>query len=180
MKRLLLLLGVSIFGATSLVLIGSGSTASAIPTDDGTGGSLTAKVNGKIITAPDAQTAAILRTAFAQNGKPYVWGAEGPKKFDCSGLIYYAYSKHGPYNFERMTAQQYFDMVRDRKSMKFVKSSHRQVGDLVFFGSGSNNIDHIGIYIGHGQLFHAANPSAGVKVSQVSDQPYDYVKYARL
>ena len=72
------------------------------------------------------QLAIVIQTAESEQGKPYVWGASGPDSFDCSGLVYYCYSKAG-FKISRETAQDYYD--------KSTKTTSPNVGDLVFFGT---------------------------------------------
>lgn len=109
-------------------------------------GAATAAVIGTGISlAPTAQAvtslkAKALSTANAQIGDPYVWGAEGPDAFDCSGLVYYSYRVHGK-TLPRTAQQQY-------NSVTHVAPSNRQVGDLVFIGTSSYSIYHVGIYAG--------------------------------
>lgn len=95
-------------------------------------------------------------TALAQVGKPYVLGTAGPDTFDCSGLVCYSYG----YARGRTTYQ----MINSLKSTGDWKTSMSQLnyGDLIFTSSG-----HVGIYLGGGQLVHAATPAVGVVVANV-------------
>lgn len=79
----------------------------------------------------------------AQVGKPYVWGAEGPDSFDCSGLVCYAFNQSGIKSVGRTTAQGYYNMCTK------VSVSNRQPGDLVFWAD-NGKVYHVGIYIGDG------------------------------
>ena len=71
-------------------------------------------------------------------GKPYVYGTDGPRTFDCSGLIYSAAHKVGDYTIPRTSEAQ-------QRNSKKVPYRHRRVGDLVFFGYPAY---HVGIYAG--------------------------------
>lgn len=95
-------------------------------------------------------------TALAQVGKPYILGTAGPDTFDCSGLVCYSYG----YARGRSTYQ----MISSLKSTGDWKTSMSQLnyGDLIFTSSG-----HVGIYLGGGQLVHAATPAVGVVVANV-------------
>lgn len=95
--------------------------------------------------------------ALALVGHPYVYGASGPNAFDCSGLVCYVYG----YARGRTT----YDMINSIKASGGWKTSTDQLsyGDLVFEYGGS----HVGIYIGNGQIVHAANPSSGVIVGPI-------------
>jgi cell wall-associated NlpC family hydrolase len=105
----------------------------------------------------DSQAAQIaVDTAMAQRGKPYVWAADGPNSFDCSGLVMYAYAAAGidlPHS-SRMQASIGRSVSRDEL----------RPGDLVAFYS---PISHIGIYIGNGQMVHAPSTGDVVKVSSI-------------
>jgi cell wall-associated NlpC family hydrolase len=81
-----------------------------------------------------------LNIAKAQTGDPYQWGAEGPNKFDCSGLTYYSYRKAGK-SIPRVAQKQYNYSTK-------ISPSNRKVGDLVFIGKSSRGIYHVGIYAG--------------------------------
>ena len=84
--------------------------------------------------------------------------------FDCSGLMYYVFGQFG-YKLHR-TADDQMDNDGVAVSMRDL-----QVGDLVFFGSGSY-ANHVGMYIGNGNFVHAANPSSGVRVSSMNETYY--------
>ncbi len=99
--------------------------------------------------------------ALAQVGDAYVWGASGPDAFDCSGLTLMAWAQAGVSLPHSSSSQM--------SSGASVSSSNLQPGDLVFYYS---PVSHVGIYIGNGQIVHAANPSSGVEVSPVFSMPY--------
>ena len=98
-------------------------------------------------------------------GYPYVYGSEHPDYgFDCSGLVYYCYGQFG-HSLKRTADDQ-----MDNNGVAVSRDS-LQVGDLVFFGSGSY-ANHVGIYIGNNNFVHAANPSSGVRVSSMNETYY--------
>ncbi|WP_411120850.1 NlpC/P60 family protein [Streptomyces sp. x-19] len=98
--------------------------------------------------------------ARAQIGKPYVWGATGPSSYDCSGLTQAAWRAAGV-DLPRTT----WDQV---KVGTRVSSSDLQPGDLVFF---FNDISHVGMYIGGGEMIHAPHPGASVRVESIYGMP---------
>ncbi|MDG4827921.1 C40 family peptidase [Solwaraspora sp. WMMD1047] len=105
--------------------------------------------------------------ALAQRGDPYLWAAEGPDRFDCSGLMWAAYrSKGADYRqLPRVAKDQYY-ATRGRS----VDRSALLPGDLIFFASGSHwtTIHHVGMYVGNGQMVHAPRSGDVVKVSNVT------------
>ena len=103
--------------------------------------------------APSGAAQAAVNTALAQVGKPYVWGASGPNSFDCSGLMQYAYSAAGIALPHSSSAQSGMGVAVSRDQL--------QPGDLVFFYS---PVSHVGMYIGNGQMVHAATSGEPVKV----------------
>lgn len=111
--------------------------------------------------ATDSRAAAAVAYAYSKLGSPYVWGATGPNAFDCSGLVQAAYRSAGV-SLPRTTYAQINAGTR-------VSRSELQPGDLVFFYSG---ISHVGIYVGNGQMVHAPNPSAPVRVAPVDEMPF--------
>ena len=105
---------------------------------------------------------AVLNLAAKQLGKPYVWGAQGPSSFDCSGLTYYVYKNAAGITLPRVSSDQ-------SRYGTTVSKSNLKAGDLVFFDtSGPNNgaVSHVGIYVGNGQMIHASSSSS--KIVQVS------------
>jgi cell wall-associated NlpC family hydrolase len=107
------------------------------------------------------RAAAAVNYALAQVGDSYVYGAAGPSAFDCSGLTMMAWAQAGVGLPHSSGAQQ--------GSGTPVSSSQLQPGDLVFYYS---PVSHVGIYIGNGQIVHAANPGTGVQVTGVYSMPY--------
>ncbi|WP_052951949.1 C40 family peptidase [Paraclostridium benzoelyticum] len=118
---------------------------------------------------------AIINTAKAQLGKPYVWGAEGPNSFDCSGLVYYVYGQHGK-KMPRTSREQ-------ANVGTTVSQSQLQPGDLIFSSTdGSGGVNHVGIYIGSGQMIHAPKPGDVVKTTNINSSYWQntYVKAKRV
>ena len=92
--------------------------------------------------------------AYAQLGKPYVWGATGPGSYDCSGLVQAAWSAAGV-SIPRTTYDQW-------ASLPHVSTSALEPGDLLFFdGEG-----HVAMYVGGGYMIDA--PHTGLDVEKVS------------
>ena len=101
--------------------------------------------------------------------KPYVWGAQGPNSFDCSGLVYAAYRAAGlgyP-NWSRLNAALYFvDSER-------VPLTNLIPGDLLFYSyDGSvQNIHHMAIYAGNGMMWEANSTRTGLLYSNMYSVP---------
>ncbi|MYR42837.1 C40 family peptidase [Streptomyces sp. SID5910] len=111
--------------------------------------------------APNSRAAAAVAYAYQKLGSPYVWGATGPNAFDCSGLTQAAYRSAGV----ALPRTTYAQIGAGRR----VSRSELAPGDLVFFYSG---ISHVGIYVGNGQMIHAPNPSAPVRLAPVDEMPF--------
>jgi cell wall-associated NlpC family hydrolase len=127
----------------------------------------TQPVNGFV---PDPRAVNAVNHALSQLGKPYVWGAEGPNAYDCSGLVLWSHSHpNSRASLPRVAADQYF-ATRNRTVTTSAAVAQQGLlpGDLVFFGRGSwQNIGHEGIYIGNGLMVHAPNSRTVVKISPV-------------
>jgi cell wall-associated NlpC family hydrolase len=123
-------------------------------------------------TAPYSQTAAagapgsssnIVSIAQSQIGVPYVWGGEDPNspgtkgEFDCSGLVQWVYGQAGV-NLPRVAQAQY------NATPKVAANAPLQPGDLLFFGSSTKGIEHVGIYIGNNQMIDAPHTGADVRI----------------
>ncbi len=109
---------------------------------------------------PSGGASAAVAFARAQLGEPYVWGADGPDSWDCSGLTMGAWQAGGTY-------LPHYSVAQYEQSTPISSSSLRP-GDLVFWGSSSSpsSIFHVALYIGGGQIIHA--PRTGRPVSQES------------
>lgn len=101
-----------------------------------------------------------LRIAARQVGDPYRYGAEGPRKFDCSGLVYFATHRAGFDAVPRTSAEQGAYMRR-------IKKSHLKRGDFVFFTE-KKTVYHVGIYVGRrdGERMVLHAPGTGEKVGR--------------
>jgi cell wall-associated NlpC family hydrolase len=93
--------------------------------------------------------------ARSRKGSPYDYGATGPHHFDCSGLTRWVYARVG-------TSLPHSSAAQVHKA-KRIKRSHARRGDLVFFYSGGGSVYHVGIYAGHGNVWHAPYPGARVR-----------------
>ncbi|TWV46056.1 NlpC/P60 family protein [Streptomyces misionensis] len=132
----------------------------------GTASALTLAAVGGSIAVPgmssDASAATMatkaLQIAASKRGAPYQWGATGPRRFDCSGLTLYSFKKAGK-KLPRTAAQQY-------NKTRHISAGSRRAGDLVFFHSG-RYVYHVGIYAGHGKIWHAPKTGAVVRLEKI-------------
>jgi cell wall-associated NlpC family hydrolase len=107
---------------------------------------------------PGASGTVVAALSFAarQLGTPYVWGGTGSGGFDCSGLAQAAYRVAG-IALPRV-AQQQFDAGPAVAAGSIVAP-----GDLVFFGAGPASVDHVGLYVGAGEMIDAPHTGALVR-----------------
>jgi cell wall-associated NlpC family hydrolase len=110
-----------------------------------------------IAIIPGERAAAVIAYAHAQLGKPYLWGAEGPSAFDCSGLTMRAYQAAG-INIPRVAADQW-------RHGPAIPPGQEQPGDLAFFRMEADGPGHVGIVIGNGQMIHAPRSGDVVKIA---------------
>ncbi|GAA3122455.1 hypothetical protein GCM10010466_11740 [Planomonospora alba] len=100
--------------------------------------------------------------ALTQLGKPYVWAADGPDSYDCSGLTMRAWERVGV-RLDHWTGTQW-------TSGPHVPLNALRRGDLVFFGRITRNpgdIHHVGIYIGDGMMVHAPRTGDVVRIAPI-------------
>jgi cell wall-associated NlpC family hydrolase len=95
----------------------------------------------------------LLHIAASRQGDPYQYGAEGPHRFDCSGYTKWVFARMGRY-LPRTASQQ-------SGAVRHVRRADRRRGDLVFFHSGGH-VYHVGIYAGHGYIWHSPRPGQRV------------------
>ncbi|MFI6758287.1 NlpC/P60 family protein [Micromonospora sp. NPDC050417] len=111
-------------------------------------------------TYPGGPAGTAVRTACAQIGKMYVWGATGPNNFDCSGLTQYAWSKAGV-KLTHYTGAQW-------NEGQVISRANARAGDLVFF---YGDLHHVGMYVGNGLMVHAPQSGQPVKMTKIDVMP---------
>ncbi|MGP7819767.1 LysM peptidoglycan-binding domain-containing protein [Niallia sp. 01092] len=111
-------------------------------------------------TDPASFETTVLTEAQKMIGTPYSWGGTTSAGFDCSGFVYYVYSKAGkPLN--RLSTSGYYD--------RSYYVDFPKVGDLVFFkNTYKEGISHLGIYIGNNSFIHA-DSSKGVRITSLDN-----------
>ena len=106
----------------------------------------------------------IINAAYSQLGVPYVWGGETPGSgFDCSGLAQWAYAQAG-IGIPRTTETQW-------PVMQHVSQAQAVPGDLIFFdtpGDSQSPPNHVGIYIGNGNMIDAPYTGTVVRVDSIT------------
>jgi cell wall-associated NlpC family hydrolase len=115
----------------------------------GAGGTTTGVYTGP--TSTQAQKAVAF--AYAQLGKPYLWGATGPGSYDCSGLVQAAWSSAGV-SIPRVTYDQW-------AALPHIATSSLQPGDLLYY----NGEGHVSMYVGNGYIIDA--PRTGLDVQKI-------------
>jgi cell wall-associated NlpC family hydrolase len=134
-------------------LLGGAMSALALPTS----------ISGVPIAGmAGSKTSAIaLRQAITKKGLPYIWGGTGPRGYDCSGLVQWAFKQVG-INLPRTSAAQ-------SRVGKPVSRADLRPGDLVFFYT---PVSHVGIYIGNNKIFNAFESGHPIKVSDMTHLPF--------
>ncbi|ACU74950.1 NLP/P60 protein [Catenulispora acidiphila DSM 44928] len=116
------------------------------------------------LPAPSDRARAAIEAAIADLGKPYVFGAEGPDAFDCSGLIQQAWRQAGV-ELPRTSSEQ-------AQAGQQIPLSQIQPGDLVIYYAGRS---HIGMYVGDGKIIHAPHPGTQVRYAPLMSMPVNMV-----
>lgn len=109
---------------------------------------------------PGGAAGTAVKTACAQIGKSYVYGANGPSNFDCSGLTQYAWGQAGV-SLTHYTGAQWSEGTP-------VSRANARAGDLVFFYS---DLSHVGIYVGNGLMVHAPHSGDVVRMASIDRMP---------
>jgi len=131
------------------------------------GANMTEIVSGLPIGTTGAE---VVKAGLTKVGCPYVWGASGPNKFDCSGFAYWCLSQtSSPLGASRTNAAGQAKWCYNNGCM--VGRSELQAGDLVFWQnlgcegcSRWNEIHHVGIYVGDGKVMEASSSKGRVLV----------------
>ena len=100
-------------------------------------------------------------------GVPYVWGATGPHKFDCSGFTQWVYRDSG-INIPRVSKDQ-------ARVGEFVTFDNLQRGDMVFFDTKkkrTGRVTHVGIYLGNNNFIHASSAGKSVVIYNFNEKTF--------
>lgn len=106
----------------------------------------------------------VLHEAARHKGQPYVYGAAGPTRFDCSGFTKYVFSRFGktlPHN----SGQQY-------TVVHHISKAYMRASDLIFFRNSSGQIYHVAIYAGSGKMWHAPHSGSYVQLASIYSSHY--------
>jgi cell wall-associated NlpC family hydrolase len=124
--------------------------------------------------SPATLADSIIATATEAMGRPYAFGGTGAhgEGFDCSGLIQYAYGKHG-IALPRRSTDQAREGRKIGREVRLLASA-----DILTFSNRGGQVTHVGLYIGDGRFIHSA--TSGVQVSTLSaEDPYGRWWYKR-
>ncbi len=109
----------------------------------------------------------IVETALAAMGEPYRWGGtSGDEGFDCSGLVWYAYTTHGV-RLPRVSR----DQARAGRAVPATVAALRP-GDILLFSNHGRVVTHVGLYVGDARFIHATT-SGGVRVGALDARADD-------
>ena len=112
-----------------------------------------------VSTQSNSSASGVVATAYQGIGGAYVWGGTSFKAWDCSGFTQWVFAQHG-INLPRVTWSQIAAAT---------PTATPQPGDLV----SQNGGNHVGVYIGNGQMISALNPQQGTMVHSVNAMALD-------
>lgn len=147
----------------------SGNSAPVSQSNSGNSAAPSAPASNVPTTGETDKVRNFIDVAKSQQGAPYVFGASGNGKYDCSGLVSWALNKSGV-KVPRLTARGYQDMFKNSA----VTRDQLKPGDLVFFWSPNDRgipkgkASHIEIYLGNGMTMGTDNPKEGAKVEPIN------------
>ncbi len=116
------------------------------------------------VSAAIKDFAQIQEIAFRYLGRPYVRAGSGEPGFDCSGFSCRVFAESG-FAIPRTSREQ-------SRAGKSVRRDALMPGDLLFFAGRGRRVDHVGIYLGSGQMIHSASGEGRVIVSNIDDPWY--------
>ena len=127
--------------------------------------------------AAASEASRVIGNAKHHVGAPWKYGATGPYAFDCSGLVYHAFSSSGLASRigGKQTANGYYWYFKNRGRLSL---SYGRPGDLVAYGYSGRPISHIGIYIGNG--YAVSTLTSGVRVHAVRSVTTPFRGYLRV
>lgn len=156
------LMGVDVYGGADLTQIISGLPAGTMGTD-------------------------VLNVALTKVGAPYVLGAKGPARFDCSGLVYWSINEIDPELGINLYTSAGYQYKYCKDNGYLVGESEAGPGDLIFWqkpgcscGRKYNEIHHVGFYLGNGMILDASSSNGRVIIRKLfSGSSYRVYAYAR-
>ncbi len=123
---------------------------------------LTVIAPAALAATPKTEYELVYATAVAQLGDKWEYRARGPNRFDCSGLMFYAFDQHG-LKLKIGGYRSVGGYYRWFKEQGKVSRDNPQLGDLVVWG----NNQHIGMYIGDGKAISTLTTRHGVSIHPV-------------
>ncbi|MBS2033983.1 C40 family peptidase [bacterium] len=144
---------------------GTSASAGPVPTSQSSVAAPAGPSDGSI--PPKVQK--LIDMAESKQGAPYVFGAAGPSKFDCSGLVSWALKQAGS-SVARMSA----DGLKSHYAKSAVSKDELKPGDLVFFYSPNDrgikpgHATHVEIYLGNGMTMGTDNPKEGARIEPIN------------
>lgn len=140
-------------GVPTVVSIAATPAQAAVPTevfDRAT----TVSRSTRVATSRTTRINRAINFALAQRGDRYRWGAMGPSRWDCSGLVKKSFAKAG------VSLPHYTGGIQRRG--KYVSKRNLRRGDIIFPQRG-----HVGIYLGNNRMVHASSGQGRVVVARV-------------
>ena len=110
----------------------------------------------------------LISEASSHLGCPYVWGAEGPNAFDCSGMVGYSYAQALGVTLPRTS----YWMCMEGEDVDF-KDLH--MGDLLFFTNSKGEVHHVAMYLAEGCYIESTTPG-GVQVTALDERTPTFAK----
>lgn len=114
----------------------------------------------------------VLRVARSLRGHPYVWGAAGPRAFDCSGYVQFVFRRALGRHLPKYTDTQY-------ARLRHIGRGALRPGDLVFVGSRHHHKWHVGIYAGHGRWWDAPHTGSHVQKQRIWGAAHSFARVIR-
>lgn len=103
-------------------------------------------------------------------GGRYVWGGTNPNTgADCSGFVQYVLRNVAGVGLPRTSREQ-------AKTGKAIKSGEMRPGDLIFYTNSGGTVNHVAMYIGNGQIVHAASKKSGIRISTWNYRTPKYIR----
>jgi cell wall-associated NlpC family hydrolase len=164
--------GIVITAALTVLSVTACSTAEKQPETNST--AQTDQAKNTAVQAALSPTDLMMRVALKMRGKPYSYNGSTPNGFDASGLVYYSH-KQVDLEIPRSFRQQF-------EQSKAVAREKIRPGDLLFFSLGTDNPNHVGIYLGTNKFIHAPPSGSKVIISDIRSKKWAaiFVRGGRL